>query len=248
MDIKGHSRWKDLIWTDGTVQSGYEVRIIPNFPHLEVKSKKRVVIRRDGVKKPQEERILKPQYWLTRSKKSLYVRYDFRVNWRGTSQFIHKIIRNTFPNKLKNAKNLKDFPNIDHIDQNPLNNSLDNLRCVNHSQNQQNKFPKKGKLTGAHFHKWVAANRKTKNVWEAYATFDQRKIQKHKMFSTQVEAAEQHDLWTVDYYSTKKFKPRLNYPEKMPKYKRILNGMKKIKRLKRKKPFTYELNTFSLIS
>ena len=112
--------------------------------------------------------------------------------------------------------------------QNPLNNSIDNLRAVNNSQNQQNKFPKKGKLIGVHFHKWVARNKKTKNVWEAFATINKRKINKHKMFSTQVEAAEQHDLWTLEYYSSKKYKPLLNYPEKMVKYKTILRNMKKI--------------------
>ena len=67
------------------------------------------------------------------------------------------------------------------------------------------------------------------------------------MFPTQVEAAEQHDLWTVDYYKDKKYKPLLNYPEKMPKYLKILKSMKKSRKIT-KRPLVYDLNTFSLVS
>jgi len=246
MSRKGYSHWRDLVFPDGTISTSYEVRLTPSFPHMQVKSKARVVIRRDGVRQPQKELLLKPQYWKSKAGSS-YMRFTFRDDFRSKHLFVHKIIRHTFPNKIKNSKNLKNYPNVDHIDQNPLNNSIDNLRVVNNSQNQQNKSPKRGKLIGVHFHKWVATNKSTKNVWAAHATFNQKKTRKHKMFPTQVEAAEQHDLWTIEYYRGKKFKPLLNYPQKMPKYEKILKGMKKIKRLKRR-PLVYDFNTFSLIS
>ena len=250
MGKKGHSNWKDLVFPDGTVSTDYKVRLIPDYPHITVKSKKRVIIRTDGIKQPQKEKDLKPQFYKNKRRENspTYIRFSLYKKFKKVHLFVHKIIRHTFPNKLKNSKNLKKYPNIDHIDQNPLNNKINNLRCVTHSENQQNISPKKGKkLIGVHFHAWVAKNKKTKNVWAAFATFDQKKIQKHKMFPTQVEAAEQHDLWTLEYYRSKNFKPLLNYPEKMPKYRRILQGMKKIKRLKRR-PLVYDFNTFTLIS
>lgn len=246
MNRKGYSHWRYLVFPDGTVSADYEVRLTPSFPHIQVKSKARVVIRRDGVRQPQKEKLLKPQYWKSKSRTS-YMRFTLRRDFRSKHLFAHKVIRHTFPNKIKNSRNLRAYPNVDHIDQNPLNNSIGNLRVVSHSQNQQNKFPRKGKLIGVHFHKWVAKHKKTANVWEAFATFDQRKIKKHKMFPTQVEAAEQHDIWTIEYYQEKKYKPLLNYPEKMPKYQKILKGMKKTRRLKRR-PLIYDFSTFTLIT
>tara|TARA_R100000008_G_C3562341_1_gene156986 strand:+ start:133 stop:885 length:753 start_codon:yes stop_codon:yes gene_type:complete len=250
MGRKGYSHWRDLVFPDGTISTDYKVRLLPHFPHITVKSKTRVITRRDGVKQPQKGKTLKVQYYKNKRRENSpqYIRFSLYKNFKKIHLFVHKIIRHTFPNKLKNSRNLENYPNIDHVDQNPLNNLISNLRCVTHSQNQQNKFPRKGKkLIGVHFHKWVAKNKKTKNVWAAYATFDQKRLQKHKMFSTQVEAAEQHDLWTIEYYRDKKFKPLLNYPEKMPKYEKILKGMKKIKRLKIR-PLIYDFNTFTLIS
>ncbi len=249
MGLKGYSNWKDLVFPDGTVSTDYKVRLTPDYPYIIVKSKKRVIIRGDGVKQPRKEKDLKPQFYKNKKRKNppTYIRFSVYKKFKKVNLFVHKIIRHTFPNKLRNSKNLKKYPNVDHIDQNPLNNKISNLRCVTNSENQQNISPKKGKnLIGVLFHKWVAKNKKTKNVWAAFATFDQKKIQKHKMFPTQVEAGEQHDLWTVDYYKDKKYKPLLNYPEKMQKYEKILKGIKKVRKLK-KRPLVYEFNRFSLV-
>ncbi len=59
MSKKGYSHWKKLVFPDGTVSSDYLVRLTPDYPYIIVKSKKRVIIRRDGVKQPQKEKNLK---------------------------------------------------------------------------------------------------------------------------------------------------------------------------------------------
>jgi len=83
------------------------------------------------------------------------------------TKYIHRLLAEAF---IPNPKNL---PEIDHIDRNPLNNSLDNLRWVSSSQNNYNRKSKlhTSKFRGLHFHKktnkWVARirlNGKSKHI------------------------------------------------------------------------------------
>ena len=72
---------------------------------------------------------------------------------------LHRLLYITFigpiPDKME----------IDHIDRNPLNNNLNNLRCVTRSQNEQNKFVKKG----------YGYNKRDK-LWQAKITVSGKKI------------------------------------------------------------------------
>jgi len=66
------------------------------------------------------------------------------VNSEGKPKgmYIHRLIAiHYIPNPNK-------YPHIDHIDRNPTNNNIDNLRWCNHSQNMQNKGNNKTNTSG----------------------------------------------------------------------------------------------------
>ena len=74
---------------------------------------------------------------------------------------------------------------IDHIDINPLDNRIENLRRVNNSQNQRNKNKKKNcssQYKGVYWHK-------QNNKWLAYIRID-GKIKHLGSFTNEEEAAE----------------------------------------------------------
>lgn len=73
--------------------------------------------------------------------KSGYIHYSFRVNRRKRSIPLHQIIVKVFIDKDYD----KCSHEIDHIDHNRLNNSIDNLRIVSKSDNQINKLSTHGK-------------------------------------------------------------------------------------------------------
>jgi hypothetical protein len=62
-------------------------------------------------------------------------RYIITTTKKLSSSFLHRILAETF---IPNPKNL---PFVDHIDRNPLNNSLDNLRWVDHLESAKNRTP-----------------------------------------------------------------------------------------------------------
>lgn len=86
---------------------------------------------------------------------------------KGKMKYIHKLIAEAF---IPNPNN---FPLIDHIDRNPLNNSIDNLRWATISQNGYNRQtkPHSSKYRGVYWNKetnkWVckiSINNKTKYI------------------------------------------------------------------------------------
>jgi len=75
---------------------------------------------------------LKPQ-----NHKDGYLRVEFYKNRKRTHKYIHRLVGETLlkPDKTR--------PEIDHIDRNPRNNHINNLRWVNKSENALNKNPRR---------------------------------------------------------------------------------------------------------
>ena len=69
-----------------------------------------------------------------------YLKINLRQNNKSNKRFIHRLITIQY---IPNPDNL---PEIDHIDRNKLNNSLDNLRWVSREDNRANR-PTKGSIT-----------------------------------------------------------------------------------------------------
>jgi len=71
-----------------------------------------------------------------------YKRVQLSINCKNKCVSIHRLLALTF---LPNPNN---YPQVDHIDRNKLNNDLSNLRWVNNSTNQQNCNKKKTNTSG----------------------------------------------------------------------------------------------------
>jgi hypothetical protein len=76
------------------------------------------------------------------------------IEFSGRKFYTHRVIYEMFFGEIEN--NLQ----IDHIDRNPLNNHIENLRLVNNSENQSNQSFK-GNTSG---HKYITWN-KTHRKW-----------------------------------------------------------------------------------
>ncbi len=79
---------------------------------------------------------------------------------------------------------VKDFPEIDHINGDPCDNRIANLRCVAHAENQRNlkrRSDNKSGFVGVNLHKETGS-------WRAYINFDGKR--RHiGLFRTKEEAA-----------------------------------------------------------
>lgn len=104
---------------------------ISNFPDYEVsnlgrvKSKKRIVTTKQNKKYPVKEKILKPQI----NNKTGYMQYALIKNKKKITKLAHILVAETFLNKTND--NLE----INHKDENKLNNRLDNLEYCTHKYN-----------------------------------------------------------------------------------------------------------------
>lgn len=86
-------------------------------------------------KKYEQGRILKPD------NRNGYIYYDFYVNGKRKHIYLHHILVKMFINPdFDSTKN-----NIDHLNHNRQDNSIDNLSIVSRSENQRNKSSYKGK-------------------------------------------------------------------------------------------------------
>ena len=115
--------WKNIVG----YEDSYE---ISNFGRI--RSKERIIISKDGRKRFLPENILN-----IGERKHLYKNVCLYKNGLGERFSIHRLVATHF---IPNPKNL---PYIDHIDGNPSNNHVSNLRWVTQKENMNNPVTKK---------------------------------------------------------------------------------------------------------
>ena len=142
-----------------------------------------------------------------------YVRVKASRNEKLKKYWLHTIIRHTYPSLILNGYNTKDFPVIDHLDRNGLNNKLENLKASDQSMNRQNTGPWGiSKYKGVSFIK----NSRTK-PW--YAQVKAKGVRKGKTFETEIEAATYYDEEIIKMFQLHNAgTPLLNFPEKLEEY------------------------------
>ena len=110
------------------------IRDIPEFPNYQVSISGTVYNKTTGNE-------LK---WLEHPNREgvIYYRVHFSHKSKGYQRRVHRVVASTF---LDNPDNLTE---VDHIDGNPSNNHVDNLRWCSRSQNQTNKKTQKNNTLG----------------------------------------------------------------------------------------------------
>lgn len=106
--------WKDIKGYDGL----YQVSNLGRVKSL-------------GNDKSRKEKILKAE-----TTKGGYLRVNLYKKMKGKHMLIHRMVADAF---IPNPENK---PYIDHIDGNPFNNSIDNLRWCTHKENMNNPIAK----------------------------------------------------------------------------------------------------------
>lgn len=182
---------------------------LPNVPYQITKSGK---IRRNPAtfKTGRRAEFIKPY----KNNKG-YLCVHFWVNGKMSGAQVHRLLAQTF---IPNPNNL---PEVNHIDGNPLNNSLNNLEWVTHQQNLKHAWE-----TGLFKRDRSEINigRKSKNATSKYngvSWSEQRqkwcvqvklkgKLYLAKRFKNEVEAAKAYDKCVIENNLTMLF-PNLNF-------------------------------------
>jgi hypothetical protein len=89
----------------------------------------------------------------------------FRVTLKGSSYYIHRIIYHVYCHYEFDIDDLKQ--QIDHINGNPQDNRIENLRVVTNQQNQWNQTRAEGVIFEKNRNKWkayISVNGKQKNL------------------------------------------------------------------------------------
>ena len=116
--------------------------------------------RKDSIGRKLKERIMKPQL-----NKYGYFQISLFQNNKPKSFAIHVLVYNTFKGKVPNGFE------IDHIDNNKLNNDIDNLQLLKSRKNVSKAYLEKkttSEYTGVH---WSRSN----NKWQAQIRIDGKK-------------------------------------------------------------------------
>lgn len=134
-------------------------------------------------------------------------------NKKPKKYWLHTIIRHTYPSLILNGYNTKNFPVVDHLDRNGLNNKLENLKASDQSMNRQNTVASGAcKYKGVHFGKSLP-----NKPWCAQAAF--KGSVKSKSFETETEAAIYYDIEMLKMFQLHNAgTPLLNFPEKLEEY------------------------------
>lgn len=124
------------------------------------------------------------KWHLRRSKHTCYAVASVKVNGKGTTIRMHRVILG-----VKNKQ-------VDHIDHNGLNNQRSNLRECSHSENNRNRLPKsatgyKGVYltkSGKYRVKLVSGGKRIgvgtfKNINEAIENYNRAALKHHKQFA-----------------------------------------------------------------
>lgn len=108
---------------------------------------------------------------------------------------IHRLVY-LFHNPAWNIYDSSQDNSIDHMNGNKLDNRIENLKCVNNSQNQQNTTQFNGReIKGYHFMK---GERNKNKPW--MARWYENGKQKSKAFKTEIEAKEHYEKMVKLHY------------------------------------------------
>ena len=110
-----------------------------------------------------------------------YCRLIFKANGRAKTVYLHRLLAETFLGCIEGKS-------IDHIDGNPSNNSLDNLRICTNRQNTWNSKPLKGKTSKYKGVSWDKGN----NRWRAMIRMNGKNTH-IGIFTDEVDAAKAYE-------------------------------------------------------
>ena len=116
-----------------------------------------------------------------------YFSIDLYANGQRRTFRLHRLVAEAF---ILNPNN---YPQVDHIDKNRLNNNHNNLRWATNKMNSKNRS-KSSRNTSGITGVFLQSNSTT---WRAQITVDS--VQMSKTFKTQIEAINQRKAWELQY-------------------------------------------------
>lgn len=118
-----------------------------------------------------------------------YYRVGLYVNKKVKYQHVHRLVAMTF------MQNFNTNMFVDHIDRNPLNNDISNLRLANPTESQQNRNSKKGSTSK---YKGVSI-RDRKSPYRASICVNKKRISIGS-FLLEIDAAKAYNKAAIEYF------------------------------------------------